>query len=93
MVLVGFTVTVKNSEFTASYCHVSPAFLVYVGQNVSKGMIIAKVGPKNVYSVPNNPYRDSNGNPTNGATTRSAFTFNHKKRRTSRQSFKLSLNI
>jgi len=27
------------------------------------------VGPKNVYGVKGNPYRDSNGNPTNGATT------------------------
>ena len=27
------------------------------------------MGPKNVYGVPNNKYKDSNGNPTNGATT------------------------
>ena len=27
------------------------------------------VGPKNVYGINNNPYKDSNGNPTNGATT------------------------
>ena len=33
------------------------------------GDVIATVGPKNVYDVPNNPYKDSNGNPTNGATT------------------------
>lgn len=32
-------------------------------------MNIADVGPKNVYNVKNNPYKDSNGNPTNGATT------------------------
>ena len=40
-----------------------------VEPNTPKGDIIATVGPKNVYGVPNNPYRDSNGNPTNGATT------------------------
>ena len=65
----GYTVTVKNNDITSSYCHVSPSFLVYVGQSVTKGMIIAKVGPKNVYGVYNNPYKDSDGNPTNGATT------------------------
>ncbi len=27
------------------------------------------MGPKNVYGIINNPYKDSNGNPTNGATT------------------------
>jgi murein DD-endopeptidase len=65
----GYTVTIKNESFTASYCHVSPLFLVYIGKIVNQGDIIAKIGPKNVYSAPNNPYSDSNGNPTNGATT------------------------
>ena len=65
----GFTVTVKSDNFTVSYCHVSPTFLVCSGQYVTKGSIIATVGPRNVYGVPNNPYKDSNGNPTNGATT------------------------
>ena len=89
----GYTVTVKNDNFSVSYCHVSPIFLVYVGQTVYKGEVIATVGPKNVYGVPNNPYRDSNGNPTNGATTRASFTHYNKKRRQSRQSFKLFLKI
>ena len=53
----------------ANYSHVSPFFLVYVGQHVSKGELISMVGPKNVFDVPNNPYKDSQGNPTNGATT------------------------
>ena len=93
MVLGGYTVTVKNDNFSVSYCHVSPTFLVYVGQVVYKGNIIAKVGPKNVYGVPNNPYKDSNGNPTNGATTRPSSTPYNKKRRQSRQSFNLFLKI
>ena len=87
----GFTVKIENNNLTFLYSHVSPNFLVYVGQYVKKGDIIAKVGPKNVYGVPNNPYKDSNGNPTNGATTRCTFTFCNKKRRQSRQSFKLFL--
>ena len=65
----GYTVTVESDNFTISYCHVSPTFLVCVGQYVTKGSVIATVGPKNVYGVPNNPYKDSDGNPTNGAST------------------------
>lgn len=87
----GYTVTIKSNDFTLSYCHVSPNFLVYVGQVVNQGDIIATVGPKNVYGVANNPYKDSKGNPTNGATTRSTFAFCHKERRQSRRSFKLFL--
>jgi len=51
------------------YSHLSPNFIVKKGEKVSKNQVIGKVGPKNVYGVPNNPYKDSNGNPTNGATT------------------------
>lgn len=65
----GFTVKVESGNLVFIYSHVSPNFLVYTGQIVSKGQIIAKVGPKNVYGVINNPYKDSQGNPTNGATT------------------------
>ena len=65
----GYTVTVTNENLDISYSHVSPIFLVSVGEYISQGEIVAKVGPKNVYGVPNNPYKDSNGNPTNGSTT------------------------
>lgn len=43
------------------------------------GEIIATVGPKNVYDVYNNPYKDSSGNPTNGATTGPHLHFTLKK--------------
>ena len=75
----GYTVTIKSENFTISYCHVSPMFLVTVGEYVFKGSTIANVGPKNVYGVPNNPYKDSNGNPTNGATTGSHLHLTIKK--------------
>ena len=65
----GYTLTVTSENFVISYCHVSPTFLVSKGEYVLKGTIIATVGPRNVYSVPNNPYKDENGNPTNGAST------------------------
>ena len=73
----GYTITIINTDFSASYCHISPDSIVYVGQNIKQGQLIGSVGPKNVYGVPNNPYKDSNGNPTNGATTRTSFTFNN----------------
>ncbi len=65
----GFTITIVAGEYTFSYCHSDPNFIVKVGDEVKKGQVIGKVGPKNVYGVPGNPYRDSKGNPTNGATT------------------------
>lgn len=65
----GFTITVASGEYTFSYCHSDPNFIVSVGEEVKKGQIIGEVGPKNVYGVQGNPYKDSNGNPTNGATT------------------------
>ena len=65
----GCTVTIKNNDTYTSYCHVSPNFLVSPGMFVEKGQLIAQVGPKNIYGIPNNTYKDSSGNPTNGATT------------------------
>lgn len=71
MVQGGYTITVESdsSTYSVSFCHISPNFKVSMGDYVVKGMNIADVGPKNVYNVKNNPYKDSNGNPTNGATT------------------------
>lgn len=65
----GFTVTYTASPYRISYCHVSPEMLVSKGQKVYAGQVIATVGPKNVYGVIGNPYKDSNGNPTNGSLT------------------------
>ena len=65
----GYTIVTESGEYQISYCHVSPNFVVFPGQVVEQGHQIGTVGPKNVYGAPNNPYKDSNGNPTNGATT------------------------
>ena len=75
----GYTVSIETPYFTYSYSHVSPYFLVVPGEYVYKGQVIANVGPKNVYGVPNNPYKDNNGNPTNGATTGPHLHFTIKK--------------
>lgn len=65
----GYTITMVSGEYTFSYCHSDPNFMVKEGDKVKKGQVIGKVGPKNVYGIPGNPYKDSEGNPTNGATT------------------------
>ena len=65
----GNTIIVENGNIQTIYCHVDSEYYPVVGTYVVKGSVIGRVGPKNVYGVPNNPYKDSNGNPTNGATT------------------------
>ena len=61
------------------YSHVSPDFIIKTGDFVKQGQIIGNVGPKYVYGVPNNPYKDSSGKPTNGATTGAHLHFCIKK--------------
>lgn len=65
----GYTIVVENDNIKVSYCHVSPNFIVQKNDIVTAGQIIGNVGPKNVYGIINNPYKDSFENPTNGATT------------------------
>ena len=65
----GYTITLSFDDFKVSYCHCDPNWIVSVGDEIKQGQVIGFVGPKNVYGIINNPYKDSNGNPTNGATT------------------------
>lgn len=65
----GYTITLTTEELKITYCHVSPNFMVKEGEEVTRGKIIGKVGPKYVYGVPENQYKDDTGKPTNGATT------------------------
>lgn len=75
----GCTVIVDSGIYKIMYCHVSPDFMVYVGQYISQGDLIANVGPKNIYGFSNNYFRDSDGNPTNGSTTGPHLHLNIKK--------------
>ena len=61
----GYTITLSFDNFKISYCHVSPNFIVNVGDFVKQGQVIGYVGPKYVYGVSGNPYFDSTGKPTN----------------------------
>lgn len=65
----GCTVQIKSNNILISYSHIDPEYLVSIGEEVNSGDIIANVGPKYLYNIPNNPYHDKAGIPTNGATT------------------------
>ena len=66
----GYTITLTNIDgLKISYCHVSPNYIVSVGDEIIQGQILGHVGPKYVYGVSGNVYKDSTGRPTNGATT------------------------
>lgn len=66
----GYTITLTTNEgLKISYCHVSPNYQVAVGEQIEQGQIIGNVGPKYVYGVVGNTYKDADGKPTNGATT------------------------
>ena len=65
----GYTITLSFDNFRVSYCHCDPNFIVNVGDEVKQGQVIGQVGPKYVYGVKGNQYKDPNGLPTNGATT------------------------
>ena len=75
----GYAIILKRDNLQFIYHHVSPNYLIQKGNIVSKGQVIGQVGPKNVYGVLNNPYKDSNGKPTNGATTGPHLHFTIKK--------------
>ena len=72
----GYTVIVAHEDnYTSIYGHISPVFLVSIGDSVKKGDTIAKVGPKYISKKSYTSFQDESGKYTNGATTRSTFTF------------------
>lgn len=75
----GYSIHIKSNNLQFLYHHVSPNYIVKIGDYVCAGQVIGQVGPKNVYGIKNNPYKDSSGKPTNGATTGSHLHFTIKK--------------
>ena len=69
----GYTITLSFNNFKITYCHVDPNFIVSKGDFVKQGQVIGFVGPKNVYGVPGNKYKDENGNPKVSRSTRCGF--------------------
>ena len=65
----GYTITLSFDSYKVSYCHCDPNWMVSVGDKIRQGQVIGQVGPKHVYGVKGNQYFDSEGKPTNGATT------------------------
>ena len=48
----GYTITLTTPDnLKISYCHVSPNYIVSIGDQISQGQVIGKVGPKYVYGV------------------------------------------
>lgn len=70
----GYTITLSFDNLKVSYCHCDPNWMVSVGDKIKQGQVIGCVGPKYVYGVKGNQYKDSTGKPTNGATTRTTLT-------------------
>lgn len=75
----GYSIHLKSNNLEFFYHHVDPHYMININDIVKAGQVIGKVGPKNVYNIKNNPYKDSNGNPTNGATTGPHLHFTIKK--------------
>lgn len=66
----GYTVKISHANgYESTYGHVSPNFVVSVGEYVLQGQHIANVGPKYVEKKSFTTYTDSTGKCTNGATT------------------------
>ena len=89
----GYTIIYEINGLTVTYCHVSPNYIIKKGDIIYKGQHIGFVGPKNVYDVLNNPYKDSNRKSNKWCNNWFSFTFYNKKRRQSRQSIRLLLII
>lgn len=75
----GYSIHIANGNLEFIYGHVSPNFIVSVGDEVEQNQIIGQVGPKYVKETPENNYTDYTGKSTNGSTTGPHLHFGIKK--------------
>lgn len=55
----GYSIHLKSNNLDFYYHHVDPNYMININDIVKAGQVIGRVGPKNVYGVKNNPYKDS----------------------------------
>lgn len=54
----GYTIMIENQNKLFSYSHISPKFIVNIGDTIYKNQLIGNIGPKYIEDIPNNPYKD-----------------------------------
>lgn len=84
----GYTVMIENNNMTFSYSHISPNFMVALGDSISQNQPIATVGPKYIQAIPNNPYMDVSRSANKWCYNWLSSTFGHKNRWQSHRSSK-----
>lgn len=55
----GYTIMIQNSNTLFTYSHISPNFIVQLGETIHQNQKIGSVGSKYIPNIPNNPYTDS----------------------------------
>ena len=55
----GYTIMIQNSNTLLIYSHISPNFIVQLGETIHQNQKIGSVGSKYIPNIPNNPYTDS----------------------------------
>lgn len=75
----GYSIHITHNNLEFIYGHVSPNFIVNIGDEILQGQIIGNVGPKYVEKTPENKYSDYTGKSTNGSTTGPHLHFSIKK--------------
>lgn len=76
----GYTIMISSNNIIFSYSHVSPEFIVKIGDFIKQNQLLGHVGPKYIDSLPNNPYHDSSRRSNKWSNNRLSLTFWRKNR-------------
>ncbi len=71
----GYTIQITNNETIFSYSHISPKFIIKIGDFINKNQLIATVGPKYINTIANNPYQDFSRSANERSNNWLSFTF------------------